>query len=81
MPPKVNVCGPSPASNAQVSAAIAEALGRPNWLAVPSFGLKALFGEGAETILTGQYALPGVLSRSSLRFACSSLSDAVRSVS
>jgi uncharacterized protein (TIGR01777 family) len=80
IPPKVNVCGPSPASNAQVSAAIAKALGRPNWVTVPSFGLKALFGEGAETILTGQYAVPGVLSRSSLHFSCSSLSDAVRSL-
>jgi NAD dependent epimerase/dehydratase family enzyme len=80
MPRKVNVCGPNPASNAQVSAAIAKALGRPNWLTVPSFGLKALFGEGAETILTGQYAVPGELSRRQLHFAHPSLSDALRSL-
>jgi len=61
MPAKVNVCSPNPASNAEVSAAIAKALGRPNLFTVPSFGLKALFGEGAETILTGQFAVPGVL--------------------
>lgn len=61
MPSKVNVCSPHPASNADVSTAIAQALGRPNLFTVPRFGLKALFGEGAETILTGQYALPKVL--------------------
>jgi len=52
---------PHPASNAEISAAIAKALHRPNLFTVPSFGLKALFGEGAETILTGQYAVPRVL--------------------
>lgn len=61
MPSKVNVCAPNPASNAEVSEAIAKTLHRPNLFTVPRFGLKALFGEGAETILTGQYAVPGVL--------------------
>ena len=68
MPSKVNICSPNPASNAEISAAIAKALHRPNFFTVPSFGLKALFGEGAETILTGQYAVPGVLE--TLGFAC-----------
>jgi uncharacterized protein len=63
MPAKVNVCSPKPASNAEISAAIAKTLGRPNLFTVPKFGLKALFGEGAQTILTGQYALPKVLER------------------
>jgi uncharacterized protein len=67
MPTKVNVCSPSPASNAEVSAAIAQALHRPNLFTVPKFGLKALFGEGAETILTGQFAVPAVLEARGLR--------------
>jgi uncharacterized protein len=61
LPSKVNVCSPHPASNAALSAAIAKSLGRPNLFTVPKLGLKALFGEGAQTILTGQYALPQVL--------------------
>jgi len=61
MPSKVNVCAPGAASNAEGSEAIAKALHRPNLFTVPRFGLKALFGEGAETILTGQYAVPKVL--------------------
>jgi uncharacterized protein len=77
MPAKVNVCSPNPASNAEVSAAIANALHRPSWLTVPRFGLKALFGEGAETILTGQYAVPGVLLPAGFRFRCPQLANAI----
>ena len=61
LPSKVNICSPNPASNAEISAAIAQTLHRPSWLTAPSFGLKLLFGEGAETILTGQFVVPGVL--------------------
>ena len=61
LPAKVNICSPNPASNQEISEAIAHVLGRPNWLTAPSFGLKLLFGEGAETILTGQFVVPGVL--------------------
>lgn len=67
MPAKVNVCSPNPASNEEVSAAIAKALHRPSWLTAPAFGMKVLFGEGAETILTGQFVVPGVLERSAAR--------------
>jgi uncharacterized protein (TIGR01777 family) len=81
MPPKVNICSPNPASNAEVSAAIAKALHRPSWLTAPAFGMKALFGEGAETILTGQFVVPGVLermARPSEIFKRESLNAAVR---
>jgi uncharacterized protein (TIGR01777 family) len=78
MPSKVNVCGPNPASNAEVSAAIAKAVGRPNWFTVPSFGLKALFGEGAETILTGQYAVSGVLRGAGFRHGVVTLAECIQ---
>jgi uncharacterized protein (TIGR01777 family) len=77
MPSKVNVCSPNPASNAEISEAIAKALHRPSLFTVPSFGLKALFGEGAETILTGQYAVPGVLEQRGGRFVFGVLEDAL----
>jgi uncharacterized protein len=63
LPSKVNICSPNPASNAEISKAIAQVLGRPSWLTAPSFGLKLLFGEGAETILTGQFVEPAVLQK------------------
>jgi uncharacterized protein len=77
MPAKVNVCSPNPASNAEVSAAIAKVLHRPSWLTAPKFGLKVLFGEGAETILTGQYAVPGVLQARTNAFKYRALADAI----
>jgi uncharacterized protein len=77
MPAKVNVCSPNPASNAEVSAAIAKTLHRPNLFAVPKFGLKALFGEGAQTILTGQFAVPRVLGDRGVAFAYEDLQKSV----
>ncbi len=64
-----------------MSRAIAKALGRPSLFTVPSFGLKELFGEGAETILTGQFAVPGVLGRLTAQsqiFGRASLEGALR---
>jgi hypothetical protein len=40
LPAKVNICSPNPARNEEVSAAIAKALHRPNWLTAPAFGMK-----------------------------------------
>jgi uncharacterized protein (TIGR01777 family) len=79
MPAQVNLCAPDPASNAELSAAIAHTLHRPNVLAVPKFALKALFGEGAETILTGQYARPKVLDARGFRFDSPQLAATLRS--
>lgn len=79
MPSKVNLCSPNPASNAEISKVLARALGRPNWLPAPAFGLKALFGEGAQTILTGQYAVPRALEARGFSFVTPRLEDAVAS--
>lgn len=75
---KVNLCAPSPASNAEISAAIAKVLGRPNLFTVPKFALSALFGEGAETIVTGQYALPRALQARGFEFQFPDLIAAVK---
>jgi uncharacterized protein (TIGR01777 family) len=77
MPQKVNVCSPNPASNAEVSSAIGKALHRPSWFRAPARGMKALFGEGAEPLLTGQFALPAVLQARGFEFQKSGLSAAV----
>jgi uncharacterized protein len=79
LPEKVNVCSPNPASNAEISTSIAATLQRPNWIPVPAFGMKVLFGEGAGPILTGQYALPGVLSARGFAFAFERVQAAIAS--
>ena len=77
MPQKVNLCSPNPASNSEVSSAIGRALHRPSWFGAPSRGLKALFGEGAEPILTGQFAMPGVLQERGFEFRHPAVADAI----
>lgn len=77
MPSKVNLCAPQAVSNAEASSALAKALHRPNWLPVPGFALKALFGEGAEPILTGLYPSPRVLLDRGFRFAHPELAGAL----
>jgi uncharacterized protein len=57
----VNVVGPQPIDNAEFTKVLGQALGRPTLLPVPAFALRAIFGEGAEPLLTGQRVMPQVL--------------------
>lgn len=57
----MNVTAPNPVTNAEFSRALGKALKRPALLPAPAFALKALYGEGADPILTGQRALPRAL--------------------
>jgi uncharacterized protein len=45
-------------TNRELTRALGRALGRPTILPVPGFGLRAVLGEFAETLLTGQRAVP-----------------------
>src|SRR6185437_1630202 len=50
----VNLSAPSPATNAELSHALGRVLRRPALLPVPAVALKALYGEMAVIVLTGQ---------------------------
>src|SRR5690606_6732940 len=73
----MNVTGPAPVTNAAFSKALGRALGRPAILPAPAFALKALFGEGADAILTGQAAVPRVLLDHGFRFRFTELDAAL----
>ncbi len=53
-----NLVAPSTATQREFARALARALRRPGFLKVPAFALRALFGELAEILLTGQRAIP-----------------------
>jgi hypothetical protein len=54
-----NVTAPAPATNAELSRAIARAIHRPNWLPVPALALRVIVGPMAEdALLHGQRVLP-----------------------
>jgi hypothetical protein len=76
----MNVTAPTPVTNAEFSRALGRALGRPALLPAPSFALKALFGEGAVPLLTGQAAVPRALMDHGFRHRFTDLDAALRDV-
>jgi uncharacterized protein (TIGR01777 family) len=58
----VNLVGPTPLTNAEVTKIMGAALHRPAILPVPGFALKAVLGEFAEDTLASQRIIPAVLS-------------------
>lgn len=76
----VNCCAPEPVSNAELSRIIGELLGRPAFLKAPGFALKALFGEGAEPLLGGQYAVPRALQRVGFEFKYADVRSALTAI-
>ena len=58
---KVNVTSPHPVSNKEINKALGKQLHRPCWIPVPALALEAAFGEGAEPLVTGQWAVPKVM--------------------
>jgi hypothetical protein len=76
----VNLCAPEPISNGDLSQIIGELLGRPSFLKAPGFALKALFGEGAEPLLGGQFAVPRELERVGFEFRFKMVRDALRAI-
>jgi uncharacterized protein (TIGR01777 family) len=76
----VNLCSPRPATNAEITRALARALRRPAVVAVPSFALRVVLGELASDVLGSQRALPTVLEASGFRFADPEIDGAAREV-
>jgi uncharacterized protein (TIGR01777 family) len=54
----VNATAPNPATNAEFSKALGRALHRPAVLPIPGVALRALYGEMAVIVTTGQRAVP-----------------------
>ena len=76
----VNLTAPNPATNADFTKALGQALGRPAVLPVPKVGLKALLGGemAKELLLGGQRALPTRLLDSGYTFVLPELPEALK---
>ncbi|MGV9802997.1 TIGR01777 family oxidoreductase [Mycobacterium sp. NPDC003449] len=74
----VNLAGPAPVTNAEFTAAMGRALGRPTPLMVPGFVLRPLLGEFAdEGVLIGQRVIPAVLERAGFDFHHKTVGEAL----
>jgi uncharacterized protein (TIGR01777 family) len=75
----VNASAPDPATNAEFSRALGRALHRPALAPVPALAIRALYGEMAQIVLTGQRAVPERAHALGYRFAHPELDEALRS--
>lgn len=65
----VNITAPKSVNNAEFTQAFAKAIHRPAWMTMPSFVLKLMFGEMADTLLlSGQRVYPKKLELSGFTF-------------
>jgi uncharacterized protein (TIGR01777 family) len=74
----VNLTAPEPATNKELSKALGRALSRPAFAPVPALAVKALYGEMAEIVTTGQRAVPARLTELGYAFRQPGLEAAVR---
>ena len=74
----VNLTGPAPVTNADVSSALAEQIGR-RWLPpIPAFAITTLLGEFSSEILGSARVLPRVLEESGFAFQDPTIESAIR---
>jgi uncharacterized protein (TIGR01777 family) len=74
----VNVTAPEPATNRELSKVLGRVLRRPAFAPVPALAVKALYGEMAEIVTTGQRAVPARLKQVGYRFRQPDLEAALR---
>lgn len=73
-----NVTAPKPVTNAEFTATLAAALGRPAFLSIPASVLKMAMGEMSVVLLGSTRALPGRLLEGGFRFRSRTLEDCLR---
>jgi hypothetical protein len=76
----LNLTAPNPVTNAELSKTLGRVLHRPALLPVPGLALKALYGEMATIVLTGQRAIPARLTELGYEFRHPDLEAALRDV-
>jgi hypothetical protein len=76
----INASAPIPASNRDFSKTLGKALGRPSFSPVPAFALKAMYGEMAQIVLTGQNAIPAKATELGYKWRQPDLEQALRSI-
>ncbi|KAL6213702.1 hypothetical protein ACLB2K_013147 [Fragaria x ananassa] len=76
----INGTAPNPVRFAEMCQHLGNVLGRPSWLPVPDFALKAVLGEGAAVVLDGQRVLPLKAQELGFSFKYSYIKDALKSI-
>lgn len=73
----VNLVSPGNVTNAELARALGARLGRPSWLPVPGFAVRAAAGDLAEYVLHGRRCVPAALEHAGFRFRHLTIADAL----
>jgi uncharacterized protein (TIGR01777 family) len=76
----VNACAPNPVRNRDLAKALGKALRRPSFFTVPGFAVRAVLGEFAESLLTGQRVVPAKLQARGFAFRHPEIGEALRAI-
>jgi uncharacterized protein (TIGR01777 family) len=77
----VNVTAPHPVTNKEFTKALGKVLVRPTLIPIPTFGLRALFGEMAdECLIAGQKVLPARLEAADYHFRDTEIEPTLRHI-
>ncbi|XP_038887742.1 epimerase family protein SDR39U1 homolog, chloroplastic isoform X2 [Benincasa hispida] len=76
----INGTAPNPVPLAELCERLGAAMGRPSWLPVPEFALKAVLGEGASVVLEGQRVLPTRAKELGFSYKYPSVKDALKAI-
>jgi uncharacterized protein len=74
----VNLTGPEPVRNAEFMDLLGSVLRRPTVIPTPGIAVRTVLGEFAEDVLTGQRAVPAVLTEAGFRFGHTDAESALR---
>ncbi|KAJ4838097.1 Epimerase protein SDR39U1 chloroplastic [Turnera subulata] len=76
----INGTAPHPVRLAEMCEQLGNVMGRPSWLPVPDFALKAVLGEGASVVLDGQRVLPTRAKELGFQFKYPYVKDAIKTI-
>uniref|UniRef100_A0A0D9VN63 DUF1731 domain-containing protein n=1 Tax=Leersia perrieri TaxID=77586 RepID=A0A0D9VN63_9ORYZ len=76
----INGTAPNPVRLSEMCEQLGRVVGRPSWLPVPEFALKAVLGEGASVVLEGQKVLPVKAKQLGFSYRYPYVQDALRAI-
>ncbi|PON82753.1 Epimerase family protein SDR39U [Trema orientale] len=76
----INGTAPNPVRLSEMCDHLGNVMGRPSWLPVPDFALKAVLGEGASVVLEGQRVLPAKAKELGFSFKYPYVKDALKAI-
>ncbi|XP_024017985.1 epimerase family protein SDR39U1 homolog, chloroplastic [Morus notabilis] len=76
----INGTAPNPVRLAEMCDHLGSVMGRPSWLPVPDFAIKAVLGEGAAVVLEGQRVLPARAKELGFSFKYLYVKDALKAI-